>query len=72
MYVCQGAKELVNVQFDFENRHGGFHFVEVARGAVDGLGHELEHQVEVDFVFLHRVSDRRRSDGVSSTLSPFE
>lgn len=52
MDVCKGAEELVDVEFHFEYRHRGLELVEMARGTVDGLGHEFEHQVQVYFIFL--------------------
>lgn len=50
--VCQSSKQLVNVQLDLENGHGGLHLVEKSRSSVDGLGHKFLHQVQVDLIFL--------------------
>ena len=50
--VRERAEQLVDVEFHLEDRHDGLHLVEVARGAVDGLGNEFEYEVEVDFVLL--------------------
>jgi hypothetical protein len=52
VYVGEGAEELVDVEFDFENGHGRLHLVEVARSAVDSLRDILEDEVEIDFIFL--------------------
>lgn len=52
MNVGEGAKKLVNVKLDLENRHRSLHLAEVTRRAIDGFGHEFEYQVEIDFVFL--------------------
>lgn len=50
--VGERTEELVDVQLDLQNWHGGLHLVEVAGGPVHGFGNELEHQVEVDLIFL--------------------
>lgn len=50
--VGERAEELVDVQLDLEDGHGGLELVEMSRGAVDRLRHVLLHQVEVDFIFL--------------------
>ena len=50
--VGEGAEELVDVQLDLEDGHGGLELVEVSRSAVDGLGDEFEHEVQVDLIFL--------------------
>jgi hypothetical protein len=52
VYVGEGAEELVNVELDLEDGHDSLHLVKVSGGAVDGLGHEFEDEVEVDFIFL--------------------
>lgn len=50
--IGERAKELVDVKLDLEDWHGGLELVEVPRGSVDSLGHEFEHQVEIDLIFL--------------------
>lgn len=52
VYVGEGAEELVDVELDFQDGHGGLHLVEIPRGAVDGLGDVLLHEIEVDLVLL--------------------
>ena len=52
VYVGERAEELVDVQLDFEDRHGRLEFVKVPRGAVHGLRNKLEYQVQVYFIFL--------------------
>jgi hypothetical protein len=59
--VRQGAEQLVGVELDLEDGHGRLHLVEVPRRAVDGLGDELLHQVQVDLIFLRgRRSARQK------------
>ena len=41
VYVCEGAKELVDVYLDLEDGHCSLHFVEEARSTIYGLWHEL-------------------------------
>jgi hypothetical protein len=75
VYVGKGAEELVDVELDFEYGHGGLHLVEVAGGAVDGLGDVLLDQVEVDLVLLPEAGQPgslRGGTGVGLTLSPLE
>ena len=48
--ISERAEELVDVQLDFENGHDRLHLVEVARGPVDSLWNEFEHEVEVHFI----------------------
>ena len=50
--VGERTEQLVDVELNLENGHNRLHFVEVARSAVNGLGNELEHEVEVDLVLL--------------------
>ena len=53
--VAIGVNELahlVHVQLDLQHRHGLLELRVVSRRAVHGLGHEFEHQVEVDLVLL--------------------
>jgi hypothetical protein len=50
--VRQRAEKLVDVEFHLEDGHNGLHLVEVARGAVDGLGDKFEYEVKVNFVLL--------------------
>lgn len=81
MDVGKGAEQLVDVKFDFDHRHRGFHFVEVARRSINRLRHILKNQVQVDFILL-QGSDRsqpRQSQEKGSlkgkaprTLSPLE
>jgi hypothetical protein len=52
MNVCQRSEELVDVELDLQNRHRGFHLVEIAGRSVDCLRDVFEHEVEVHFVFL--------------------
>lgn len=52
--VGKRAEQLVDVELDLKDGHGGLEFVEVPRGTVDGFWDELEDQVEVDFIFLRR------------------
>jgi hypothetical protein len=52
MDVCKRSEELVDVKFDFEDRHDRLHLVEVARRTVHGLGNEFEHEIQVDLVLL--------------------
>lgn len=50
--VGERAEKLVDVELDLENGHDGLHLVEIARSPVNGFRHELEYEVEVNFVFL--------------------
>ena len=50
--VGKRAEQLVDIELDLENRHGGLHLIEIARCAVDGLRNELLDEIEVDFIFL--------------------
>ena len=50
--VGEGAEKLVNVEFDFEDGHGGLELVEVSRGSIDSLWHVLLDEVEVYFILL--------------------
>jgi len=43
---------LIDVELDFEEWHGGLHFVEISRGPVDSLWNILLNQVEIDLVLL--------------------
>jgi hypothetical protein len=52
MDVGQGAEELVNVKLDLQCRHCRLQLVEITGCPVDGLWYELEHQVEIDLIFL--------------------
>lgn len=52
VYVGEGAKELVDVDFDFQDWHRRLHLVEEPRGAINGLRHEFENEVEIDFFLL--------------------
>ena len=45
MYVCKRAEQLIYVDLNLQDRHGGFHFVEEARGTVDGFRNELQHEI---------------------------
>lgn len=55
MDVGKGTEELIDVELDFENRHGGLHLVEISRGAVNCFRDIFLNQVEVYFVLL-RIS----------------
>jgi hypothetical protein len=59
--VGERSEELVDVELDLEDGHDRLHLVEITRRPVYGLGHELKHQVEVDFVFLWLVSRQQRA-----------
>jgi hypothetical protein len=50
--VGERSEQLVDVELDFQDGHGGLHLVKVARCPIDGLWDVLQHQVEVDFIFL--------------------
>jgi hypothetical protein len=50
--VGERTEELIDVELDFKDGHHSLHLVEVARCAIDGLGDEFKHEVEVDFVLL--------------------
>jgi len=52
MNICKRSEELVNVQLYLQYWHGRFHLVEISRGAVHGLWHELKYKVEVHLIFL--------------------
>lgn len=56
MYVGERAKELVDVEFDFEGRHSHLHLIKVARCSVYGLGDIFQYEIEVNFVFLSTSS----------------
>jgi len=70
--VGEGAEELVDIELDFEYGHDGFHLVEVARRAVDGLGNEFEHEIEVDFIllWLTRLAARYAGGGAIADTYP--
>ena len=50
--VRQGSEELIDIDLDLQDRHGGLHLIKEARGAVYGLGDELLHEIEVDLILL--------------------
>ena len=50
--VGEGAKELVDVNFDFQDWHRRLHLVEEPGGAINGLRYEFENKVEIDFLLL--------------------
>ena len=52
MDVGQRSEELVDVQLDFEDRHGSLHLVEISRSSIDCLWDVLEDKIEVDFILL--------------------
>lgn len=52
MNIGKRAEELINVQLNFKDGHRGFHLVEIARYAIDSLGHEFEDEIQIYFVFL--------------------
>lgn len=56
MDIGEGAKELVGVDLNLEDWHGGLHLVEEARGAIYRLRYKLKDEVEVYFLFLRPVS----------------
>lgn len=56
MNVCEGAEKLVDVELHFEYRHDCLHLVEVPRRPIHGFWDKLKHEVEVDLIFLLRVS----------------
>lgn len=58
MNVGKRAKELVDVELDFKDRHGSLHFVEVSGCAVYGLGDVLEYEVQIDLILLGVVSSQ--------------
>lgn len=55
--VGKSSEQLVGVEFDLKHGHCGLHFVEVARGTIDGLRDKFEDQVQVDFIFLGGQKD---------------
>lgn len=70
--VGERAEELVDVEFDFEDGHDRLHLVEVARSAVDGLGDELEHEIQVNLVllWLKRLATRNAQGRVPADTYP--
>lgn len=76
--VGQGSEELVDVELDFEDRHGGLHLVEIAGGAVHCLRDIFEDEIEIDFILLCTTRGQQLagrlyvSDGGMHTRSPFE
>lgn len=46
------TEQLINIELDFEDRHGSLHLVEESRSSVNGLGDKFLHQIEIYFVFL--------------------
>ena len=71
--VGERAEELVDVELDLEYGHRGLHLIEIPRGAIDGLWHELEDEIEIDFILLQVVSraGAKRWQG-RHTRSPLE
>lgn len=63
--IGEGAEKLVDVELDLEDGHDSLHLVEVARGAVDGLGNEFEDKIQVHLVllWLKRLAARNGSVG---------
>lgn len=72
VYVGEGAEELVDVELDFEDGHGRLHLVEVSAGAVNCLGDEFLHEIEVHLILLFCISMKILSLTVKLTLSPLE
>lgn len=52
VYVGESAEELVDVELDLKDRHGGLHLVEVSGRTVDGLWNEFLDQIEIDLILL--------------------
>lgn len=52
MDVRERPEQLVDIQLDFEDRHGCLHLVEEPRSSVHRLGHKFLDKVEVHFIFL--------------------
>lgn len=55
--VGEGSEELIDVELDFQDGHRRFHLVEETRRAIHGFGDEFLDEIEVDLVFLCRVSE---------------
>lgn len=56
--VGERSEELVDVEFDLQRWHCRLQLVEVTRCSVDGLWYKLQHQVEVNLVFLRKQSQQ--------------
>ena len=54
--VRQGTEELVNIDFDLEKGHSRLELVEEAGSTIDCFWNILQYQIEVNFVFLFKVS----------------
>lgn len=54
--VRKCSEQLVDVQLNFQNRHGDLHLVEKAGCSIDRLGNKLLNQVEVNLVSLQPKS----------------
>jgi hypothetical protein len=52
VYVREGAEELVDVKFDFEDWHGRLHLVEIPRSTVDRLRDIFLYKIEVYLILL--------------------
>lgn len=50
--VGQRSEELVSIQLDFQDGHGGLHLVEESRRSVNSFRDKFLDKVEIDFVFL--------------------
>lgn len=50
--IGKSTEQLINIELDFEDRHGSLHLVEKSRSSVNCLGDKFLHQIEVYFIFL--------------------
>lgn len=52
MDVRQSSEKLVNVEFNFKDRHRRLHLVEESGGSVDSLRDKFLNEIQVNFILL--------------------
>ena len=55
--LSERAAELVQIELDLHDRQRLLRLLPLARLRVDGLGHVLEHEVQVELVRLQKRTD---------------
>ena len=60
--LSERAAELVQIELDLHDRQRLLRLLPLARRRVDGLGHVLEHEVQVELVRLQKKGRTRQID----------
>lgn len=58
--VRQSSEQLVNVEFNFKDRHRRLHLVEESGGSIDCLRNKFLDEIQVNFILLE---SRQQSSG---------